>query len=699
MTSRLYVWGLLGLLWLMGLSGEHAAADPPPFIPVPDGSVLFLENQGQWPEAARFQASTRDGVLWLSDDALWLTQQVPGQGQNNIRLSFVGQNIPIRLEPFAPQAAVISYFQGTDASQWVGRVPVWGGVRVRALYPGVDLLLVGQKGQVIPLLVGSEAVGRITVRVEGVDEVRVRGRELLFATTPQPFTWPLPASLTPLTLDIKTTQTTVTQTLTRPFSAPPHTHLIGSPLIFGTYIGGQDTLPDYISATVLDAAGNVYSTGNTESPLFPTRPGWSPEHGIDVIMTKLNATGTDLIYAIHINPSAFNQPDYGYAILVNDAGEAYVAGEASSFDFPVTPDALDTVFAGGDAFFLKVAADGASLLYSTFLGGSDLDGVRSMAQDNEGNFYLTGQTWSDDYPTTAGAFDRAHNGLRDVFVTKLNPSGTAIIYSTFVGGEIQEQAQAIVASSEGQATITGWTNSTQWPTTEGAMDETFNGEFDAFVTRLNPTGTALVYSTFLGGSNEDRANHLVLHGDGRVTVTGSTLCPCPMPFPTTPGVYDPTPDGNYDGFVTQLTPAGDSLVFSTFLGGSNEDRGYGLALTTEGHIGVTGRTDSVDFPVTGDAFDDTLGGIRDGFVTVLNAAATTLTYGTFIGGINEEEANVLQWAEPGTLVLAGSTRSTDFPVTAGAYDTTLNGDYDLFILKLRYSDPPLRIFLPFLEQP
>ena len=268
-----------------------------------------------------------------------------------------------------------------------------------------------------------------------------------------------------------------------------------------------------------------------------------------------------------------------------------------------------------------------------------------------------------------------------------------------MGGEIQEQAQAIVASSEGQATITGWTNSTQWPTTEGAMDETFNGEFDAFVTRLNPTGTALVYSTFLGGSNEDRANHLVLHGDGRATVTGSTLCPCPMPFPTTPGVYDPTPDGNYDGFVTQLTPAGDSLVFSTFLGGSNEDRGYGLALTTEGHIGVTGRTDSVDFPVTGDAFDDTLGGIRDGFVTVLNAAATTLTYGTFIGGINEEEANVLQWAEPGTLVLAGSTRSTDFPVTAGAYDTTLNGDYDLFILKLRYSDPPLRIFLPFLEQP
>jgi hypothetical protein len=671
------------LLLLPGAQNNGLAAATPTLAT--DSSVRFIANEGQWPSSARFQATTRDGVLWLTDEGLWLTRTTPKQGQINIHLGFAGMNAAARWEPFDRQETVVSYFHGSDPEQWQGGVPVWGGVLVHDLVPGADLRLTGQNGQLVTEWVVTGEVGEITLQVEGADEVQQRGRELHFLTPAGSLTWPLPTSPTPLKLNI----TNATNELNIPLSTQ-HSALStqysssGSPLIFGTFIGGEDVLPDVPHAIALDPQGNIYTTGYTESPVFPTEPGVTPQHGIDVIITKLLPDGSDLAYAIHINPSAFNQPDWGYDILVNNAGEAYVVGETNSFDFPITPGALDNTFDDGEAFFLKVAADGASLLYSTFLGGADLDGIRGLAQDSAGNFYVTGQTWSLDFPTTVGAYDGIHNGARDAFVTKLNPTGTAILYSTFLGGDTQEQGQVIGVTADGQATITGWTNSANYPTTSGAWDETFNGEFDVFVTRLNSSGTNLSYSTFIGGDNEDRPNDLVLHNDGRVTLTGSTFCPCTIPFPTTVGVYDPTHNDNYDAFVAQLNNAGNSLVFSTFLGGTNEDRGLGLALTNDGRILVTGRTESPapGFPITGDA------------------AATTVLYSTFLGGINEDEGSSVLVGPGGTLILSGSTRSADFPVTPGAYNTTLNGDYDIFIVKLQVWDSPLfNLFLPLLQRP
>ncbi|MBK9051018.1 MAG: SBBP repeat-containing protein [Chloroflexi bacterium] len=531
---------LIYLLLLLPGAQNKGVAAATPTLPT-DSSVRFIANEGQWPSSARFQATTRDGVLWLTDDGLWLTRTTPEQGQINIHLSFSGLNAAARWEPFDPQETVVSYFHGQDPEQWQGGVPVWGGVLVHDLVPGADLRLTGQHGQLVTEWVATGDVTQITMQVEGADEVQQRGRELHFLTPAGSLTWPLPTSPTPLQLNI----TSATNELNIPLSTQPSALISqysvlstqyassGSPLIFGTFIGGEDVLPDVPHAIALDPQGNIYTTGYTESPVFPTEPGLTPQHGIDVIITKLLPDGSDLAYAIHINPSAFNQPDWGYDLLVNNAGEAYVVGETNSFDFPLTPDALDNTFDDGEAFFLKVAADGASLLYSTFLGGADLDGLRSLAQDSAGNFYVTGQTWSLDFPTTAGAYDGIHNGARDAFVTKLNPTGTAILYSTFLGGDTQEQGQAIGVTADGQATITGWTNSTNYPTTSGAWDETFSGVFDVFVTRLNSSGSSLSYSTFIGGDNEDRGNSLVLHNDGRVTLTGTTLCPCPNPFPTT----------------------------------------------------------------------------------------------------------------------------------------------------------------------
>ena len=704
MLKRLWVLSHCLSLFLLTQWGFDPVAATPANT---NASVRFIENAGQWQGGALFQATTRDGILWVAEDGLWLSKLVPEQGWINIRLTFEGQNLAARIEPFVRQAAVVSYFQGNDPDNWHGAVPVWGGIRIRDLYPGVDLLLTGQNGQVIPQFVGAGAIDRITMEVEGADEVVVHGGEFHFATPAGPFTWPLPSSETPLTLNISDEVAVTLDSQHSALTPQPAGLTNGSPLIFGTFIGGQDVLPDVPNATDVDSEGNVYSTGYTEAAVFPNEPGLTPQHGIDVIITKLLADGSDLAYAIHINPSAFNQPDYGYGILVNDGGEAYVVGETHSFDFPITPDAMDPTFDEGDAFFLKVAADGASLLYSTFLGGSDLDGARSLAQDSQGNFYLTGQTWSADYPVTTCLNPPpapCHKGVRDAFVTKLNPNGNAILYSTILGGDVQEQGQAIAVDSIGRATITGWTNSSTYPTTGGAYDESYNGQFDAFVTKINAAGTALVYSTFVGGDNEDRANAIILHDNGNVTLTGTTLCPCTTPFPTTAGAYDTSHNGGYDGFVAELTGDGSGLAFSTFLGGAAEERGYGLMLTTAGSIAVTGMTESSVFPLTPDALDNTLGGSRDAFLTILNGSGSQVDYSTFLGGSEEDEGSLVVPGPQGSLILAGTTRSADFPVTPGAYNTALNGDYDIFIIKLDlgFGPPPPEdqfVFLPVIVNP
>lgn len=188
------------LLLLPGIQNNSDAAATPP-LPS-DSSIRFIANEGQWPSSARFQATTRDGVLWLADDGLWFTRTTPGQGQINIHLTFLGLNAAARWEPFDPQETVVSYFHGHDPEQWQGGVPVWGGVLVHDLVPGADLRLTGQNGQVVTEWVVTGDTDQIAMQVEGADEILVRGRELRFLTPAGSLTWPLPTSLAPLELNI-----------------------------------------------------------------------------------------------------------------------------------------------------------------------------------------------------------------------------------------------------------------------------------------------------------------------------------------------------------------------------------------------------------------------------------------------------------------------------------------------------------------
>ncbi|MDA0165207.1 SBBP repeat-containing protein [Solirubrobacter ginsenosidimutans] len=335
-----------------------------------------------------------------------------------------------------------------------------------------------------------------------------------------------------------------------------------------------------------------------------------------------------------------------------------------------------------------------NLAYSTFLGGASDDTPLGITTDAAGNAYVTGFTQSPDFPTTAGAFDRtgsASNNL-DVFVTKLNPAGTAAVYSTFIGGGNFDWGRAITVDSSGNAYVTGQTKGSNFPTTGGAFDRTFNvdtcprcgiDQYDAFLLKLNPTGSGLVYSTFLGGTQLDDALGIAIDGARNAYVAGQTVS---SNFPTTAGAFDRTPAGGYDAFVTKLNATGSALVYSTLLGGEDNELPAGIKVDSGGNAIVGGGTRSTGFPTTPGVFDTTQNGGAfderfDGFVTKLNAAGNGLVYSTFVGGSKSDFTSDFSVDAAGNTYVAGSTLSPDFPVTPGAFDSTFNGS-ESFALKL-----------------
>jgi hypothetical protein len=393
-----------------------------------------------------------------------------------------------------------------------------------------------------------------------------------------------------------------------------------APLVYSTYLGGGGGDIGY--GIAVDSAGNAYATGFTNSTNFPTTPGafQTSSAGNTAFVAKLNPAGSALVYSTYLGGGgpcpAPTCSDGGRGIAVDSLGNAYVTGNTYSTSFPTTPGAFQATSPGGNnAFVTKLnPAGSAPLLYSTYLGGSGDDDGRGIAVDSQGNAYVTGITYSTDFPTTAGAFQTTYAGGGDAYVTKLNPAGSAqLLYSTFLGGSLTDFAQGIAVDSAGNAFVTGGTESTNFPTTAGAFRTTRAGGFDAYVAKLNPAGSApLVYSTYLGGTSNDAGYGIAVDGVGNAYATGLTNS---TDFPTTVGAVQGAAGGSSDAFVTKLNPAGSApLIYSTYLGGTDVDFGQGIALDGLANAYVTGHTYSTNFPTTPGAFQAASGGSPDAFV-------------------------------------------------------------------------------------
>jgi hypothetical protein len=292
-------------------------------------------------------------------------------------------------------------------------------------------------------------------------------------------------------------------------------------LLYSTFIGGSDH--DYGGSIAIDSSDSVYVTGGTYSSDFPTTFGAydiSYNTGGDVVVFKLDPTGSTLLYSTFIGGSA---QDWGEGIAIDPSGNAYVAGWTDSFVFPTTTGAYDPSYNGDvDVFVLKLNPTGSTLLYSTYVGGNNGEQGLDIAIDSNNNVYVTGVTFSPGFPKTTGAYDTSYNGKGDAFVFKLNPTGSALIYSTFIGGSEYEWSRSIAIDSNGNAHVTGQTESSNFPNTSGAYDTSHNGHRDVFVTKLNPTGSALIYSTFIGGSGQEDGFSIAIDSKNNAHVTGWT---------------------------------------------------------------------------------------------------------------------------------------------------------------------------------
>jgi hypothetical protein len=411
-------------------------------------------------------------------------------------------------------------------------------------------------------------------------------------------------------------------------------------------------------------------------------------------------------YGNNAGAVGYYEYERAYSIDVGQDGCIHICGETSS-DFPVTAGAYDTTYGGyHDIFVTKIDTDGVSLIWSTLIGGSGEDHAYSIKVDSAGVVYITGYTASDDFPTTPGAYQYeppiVSTNAKNVFVTKISATGTSLIWSTFLGGGGAEYAYSIDVDIFQNVYVTGYTYSTDFPVNPEAYDTTKGEGYDIFVAKISNDGSSLVWATYLGGEGyggaqeDERAYSIKLDDLQNVYITGYTQS---SDFPTTPGAYASSPPAIYvnDVFITKINSSGSSLVWSTFLGGSAvaEDVGFSLAVDDYGDVYVTGYTKSSNFPTTPDAFDTTYNepplcasfiDERDAFVCKISSEGSSLAWSTYLGGVLRDEGKSITISKSGNIFVTGLTRSSDFPTTADVYDTTYNGDVDVFIVKFKQED-------------
>jgi hypothetical protein len=383
----------------------------------------------------------------------------------------------------------------------------------------------------------------------------------------------------------------------------------GTNLIFSTYVGGNDFDGNFGLST--DRNDNVYVTGITSSSDFPTTNGSfdTDLNNQDSFVFKLSANGSVLLYSTFLGGSGTEQ---FIRIKVDSTGYAHVSGTTGSSDFPVTSGAFDTSYNGGDCFLTKFNMNGSELLYSTFIGGSGAETCYGMDLDSNGSVFITGHTDSNDYPIKGIPFDDTFNGVTDIFVTKFNHNGSDLMFSTYIGGSSNDGGSGIVVDQEGYVTLTGVTYSTDFPITNGSFDNTSNGTIDSFILKLDPNGSSLIFSTYIGGTGFDYSYDITLDHNGNSYITGDTKS---LDFPTTANALNDTNNGYADAFLFVLDSNGSKMIYSTYIGGMGFDGGAGVNIDRKGNVIISGNTGSTDFPTTPYAFDRTHnGGVGDLFV-------------------------------------------------------------------------------------
>lgn len=692
-----------------------AAIDAPATSGISD-KQFFIENKGQWPQDVLYLTQIGGLDAWITQKGIVYDfyqlnptvqnlfaptpeKQSPEYARKGhvIRWTFNGSNEKPGTEGIGRKTAYYNYFIGADPSGWASNVGLFEEVIVKNVYTGIDArYYFDNKNIRYDYIVHPGAdVGAIRLTASGTESIRVDANGDLKTRT-------CLGEVTQGKLFAYQIRNGSTQEVSCDFTLSGNTLgfaigeydnqqvLIIDPLIWGTYIGG--TSEEGASGLARDGSDNLYVTGSVYSTTYPTTVGaydLTQNGSQDAYVTKLNASGTALIYSTFLGGSGTGL-EQGYAITVDANGNAYVTGNIGSGDFPTTPGAFDVSANGTDVFVTKLNATGTALVYSTFMGGNGQDFGLAIAIDATGNAYVTGYTNSGNFPVTVGVYDPTFSSstfTQDVFVSKLNATASVLIFSTYLGGYGSDYGNGIAVDASGNVYVTGSCSSAfpLFPTTSGAFDQTQGGGDDVYVAKLNSTATTLVFSTYIGGTTNDAGTSIAVDSNGDTYIGGYTAS---VTFPITIGVFDQVHNGGIrDAFVTKLNAAGSTLLYSTFVGGTGDDRATSIGINSAGNVYLCGITTSVDMPTTSGSFDQTSNGGWDGFVAQLSPTFSALGYGSYYGGTGNDYINALQTDASGSIYIAGGVASTDVPTTIGAYDVTYNGGtYDVAVAK--FCTPP-----------
>jgi hypothetical protein len=625
--------------------------------------ISFELNRGQANREVKYVSRGAGYSLFLTPTEARLALR-NSKSETSLSMLFNGANSSPQIEGSDELEGKSNYFSGKDSNDWHKRIGHYTKVRYRDLYPGIDMIFYGNQQNIeYDFIVAPGMDTRIIDLVfKGAQSIKIDNGDLLLGVNGGEIRQHRPISYQ--IIDGKTRFVEGEYLLKDRnrvgFKLGVYDRsrelFIDPILSYSTYLGGG--LLETGNDIAVDKEGNVYVTGLTFSSNFPIAGPVQSEPAKDVegrptpdiFVTKLAPGGDRLIYSTYLGG---NDYDTSSSIAVDSEGNAYITGYTRSTNFP-TASAIQGEKKGfGDSIFVtKINTAGDSLLFSTYLGGEALleSSYCSIAVDSSGCAYVAGIA-DEDFPVTEGAFKKTGRGP---FIAKLNPTGSALEYSTRFDGLIR----SIAVDSEGNAYLTGQTNSDTFPTVNPfqarfshASDGGYSTYSDAFVTKLNATGSGLVYSTYLGGEDSsDVGEDIAVDGAGNAYVTGMGS----LKFPTTPGSFKYRGTG---GFTAKLSPSGSSLIYST-----RDIGGRSLAIDADGYaylIGVT--SDTVNIPVV-NSIQTAVRGRLDIYVAKLNKNGTALIYSTVLGGSDEDIGYGIAVDEEGNAYVVGETRSTDFPL-------------------------------------
>ncbi|MHC5539599.1 DUF7948 domain-containing protein, partial [Singulisphaera rosea] len=597
--------------------------------------LSFEANQGQTDAQVRYLARGDGYALFITPTSAVLNIQASGddasQGVDGValKMQLVGANASPSVIGQDTQAGTTNIINGSDPSDWYTDIAGYAKVLEQGVYPGIDLVYYGNQQQLeydFTVAPGADP-GSIKLNIQGAESSTIDAQGNLVLHT-----------------------------------------AIGdvvehAPVFYQELDGVRQAVSGQY---VIDADGQVgFAVG-------------AHDHSLPLVIDPV------LSYSTYLggSPRVGNEDatDSGSKIAVDGDGNAYIVGTTISSKFPTTPGAYQTTpgdpvstpgTALGDVFVTKLNASGTALIYSTYLGGISQDLGSGIAVDSAGDAYVTGKTDSINFPTTPGAYQPATQGVTGAFVSKLSPDGSSLVYSTLLA--IGTTSNDIAIDSAGDAYITGSGSGFLQPT-PGAFraPPTVGSSTAAYVTKFSPDGSSRLYTATLGDGN---TLGIAVDATGNAYVTGDVNSPN---YPTTPGAYQTTGQGNVDAVVTKLNPNGSALVYSTLLGGSAPDHGAAIAVDSAGNAYVTGDTLSTTFPTTSGAFQTTFTGSDDVFVTKVNPAGSGLVYSTLLGGSKSQQGFDIAVDAIGDAYVTGSTLSTDFP-TANAIQATYGGDGDSLI--------------------